>query len=447
MATIYVRTTGNDTTGTGATGAPYLTIGKAIAVAVAGDVVLIGTGTYSENSSINNTTVGAGNGYLTITNKVPATIITISTETGEQDVIVKNASGSYVLAYGVISNIWWDNIIFQPLNNTVQGTIRLLGGAMSSLLFSRCKIRILSSSSATNTGIVSAWTSGAFVISGITFNLCLIEQVGHWPAVGISLDNQTGTVSDLTIMDTTVNVASHGIRVKGVLNYKDSGNNVNSFSPLIAGTGFQLGEDAATGFPASGVSSASHVVSQAGHAAVIGGGVNAYLNVNGTFIGGSNTSNGQGLVIKNADNWRLQDVVTHGGYNSGLYYKACTNGVADRCTVINHYSASPALRVGVNSENASKVQNVEFRRGLIWARAGTVFGWEGTGGDAGGGVADQNVYHTTGAATLGSIRGTTVADIAAVRAAWSGYSTQSNDAASRVGLQAAPAFGSRLIEP
>jgi len=447
MATIYVRKTGDDTTGTGATGAPYLTISKALSVAVAGDVILVGPGTYSENATVNNTTLSAGNGYLTITNKVPTTIITISTETGEQDVIVKNANGSYVLAYGALSNIWWDNIVFQPLNNTVQGTIRLLGGAMSSLLFSRCRIRILSSSTATNTGVVSAWTSGTFTISGITFNLCSIEQVGHWPAVGISLDNQTGAVSDLTITDCTVNVASHGIRVKGVLNYKDSGNRVNSFSPLIAGTGFQIGEDAATGFPASGVSSASHVVSQAGHAAVIGGGVNAYLNVNGTFVGGSNTANGQGLVVKNADNWRLQDVVTHGGYNSGLYYKAATNGIADRCTVVNHFASSPALRVGINNENNSKVQNVAFRRGVIWARSGTLFGWEGSGGDAGGGVCDQNGYHVSGSATLGSIRGTTVTDMASIRAAWAGYSTQSNDRSSRVGLTAVPSAGRRLIEP
>ncbi|MCK6401260.1 MAG: hypothetical protein L6Q74_05015 [Sphaerotilus natans subsp. sulfidivorans] len=447
MATIYVRKTGDDTTGTGATGAPYLTLAKALSVAVATDVILMGAGTYPENSTVNNTGQTAGNGYLTLTNKVPASIITISTESGERDVVIANASSNYVFAVGAVSNLWFDNITFQSATGAVQGVIRLLGAAMSNLIFSRCRIRVVSASGATNSCVISAWGSGTFVISGITFNNCSLEQIGHWPSAGLNLENITGTVSEIALIDSDVRVAAFALRVKGVQGFKESGNRFNSFSPLSASTAFQLGEDAATGVAASGVSSASHVYAHAGHAAVIGGGVEGYLNVNGTFWGGNHSANGQGLVIKNANNWRLQDVAIHGGYLSGLYYKAATNGVADRCTVINHYSTSPALRVGVNNENNSKVKNVAFRRGVIWARSGTLFGWEGTTGDAGGGVCDQNAYHVSGSATLGSIRGTAVTDMASIRAAWAGYSTQSNDRSSRVGLTAVPSAGRRLIEP
>ncbi len=46
--TIYVALTGNDDTGNGSPGSPYRTIGKGIAVAVAGDTVSVGPGTYNE---------------------------------------------------------------------------------------------------------------------------------------------------------------------------------------------------------------------------------------------------------------------------------------------------------------------------------------------------------------------------------------------------------------
>lgn len=48
-ATIYVTKTGNDSTGNGSVGSPYLTVQKGVDVARAGDTILIGTGTYAEN--------------------------------------------------------------------------------------------------------------------------------------------------------------------------------------------------------------------------------------------------------------------------------------------------------------------------------------------------------------------------------------------------------------
>lgn len=51
-ATIYVSTTGNDTTGTGAFGSPYATIGKAHTVASNGDVIELAAGTYAEHTAI-----------------------------------------------------------------------------------------------------------------------------------------------------------------------------------------------------------------------------------------------------------------------------------------------------------------------------------------------------------------------------------------------------------
>lgn len=51
MADIFVRKNGNDTTGNGATGTPYLTIAKGLAVATSGDRVIVGNGTYTNEAT------------------------------------------------------------------------------------------------------------------------------------------------------------------------------------------------------------------------------------------------------------------------------------------------------------------------------------------------------------------------------------------------------------
>jgi len=65
-ADIYVATSGNDTTGTGAVGAPFRTIQKAANVAVAGDNVLIRAGTYRE--SVTPPTNGSSGAPITFKN-------------------------------------------------------------------------------------------------------------------------------------------------------------------------------------------------------------------------------------------------------------------------------------------------------------------------------------------------------------------------------------------
>lgn len=53
MATIFVSKTGNDSTGTGSQGNPYLTIGKANTVATTSDMIRIRGGTYQEQNTWN----------------------------------------------------------------------------------------------------------------------------------------------------------------------------------------------------------------------------------------------------------------------------------------------------------------------------------------------------------------------------------------------------------
>jgi hypothetical protein len=51
-ATYFVSPTGNDTTGNGTIGAPYQTIGKAVGVAAAGDIIYLRGGTYTLSTTI-----------------------------------------------------------------------------------------------------------------------------------------------------------------------------------------------------------------------------------------------------------------------------------------------------------------------------------------------------------------------------------------------------------
>jgi hypothetical protein len=80
---IYVTKTGNDTTGDGTSGAPYLTISKAITVASAGDEISVGNGTYSETLTVNKGleiySASGDKSLVTITSSVATVTIPHST--------------------------------------------------------------------------------------------------------------------------------------------------------------------------------------------------------------------------------------------------------------------------------------------------------------------------------------------------------------------------------
>lgn len=64
MAQIYVKKTGNDSSGNGSNGSPYLTLGKAYTVANANDEIIVSAGTYQESLRIekNGITIRAADG-------------------------------------------------------------------------------------------------------------------------------------------------------------------------------------------------------------------------------------------------------------------------------------------------------------------------------------------------------------------------------------------------
>lgn len=106
---IYVATTGNDTTGTGSSGAPYLTIGKAISVMAAGDQVIVKNGTYTGTSnwiSTNQVAIpnGSAGAYTRIRaeNRFGVRIVQSSSPAIYSDAPIKLGSKQYVWVDGFI---------------------------------------------------------------------------------------------------------------------------------------------------------------------------------------------------------------------------------------------------------------------------------------------------------------------------------------------------------
>lgn len=88
---IYVATTGNDTTGDGTIGNPYLTVQKGFDVAMPGDTIIVRTGTYPQNVH----TVRAGSSGAPIT---------LRPYTGETVTLQFTESGAGTGIYGVYIN-------------------------------------------------------------------------------------------------------------------------------------------------------------------------------------------------------------------------------------------------------------------------------------------------------------------------------------------------------
>lgn len=122
--TLYVATTGSNTTGTGTSASPYATIQKAVAVATAGDVIIVEPGTYTGSVTITtqvtleadpatgtaaNTILNAAgqtNGILLVGNGASGTEI--------KGLTIENAQQAGLLAKGPISRLQIrDNILTQ----------------------------------------------------------------------------------------------------------------------------------------------------------------------------------------------------------------------------------------------------------------------------------------------------------------------------------------------
>lgn len=121
---IWVATTGNDTTGDGTEGNPYLTIQRGISDLTSGKTVAVKDGTYSGSANfINQNYVTIPNGsagnYTTIRAENPwAVTIESTTSLGYQDEHVRS-TGSYIEIFGFNSNM--EGTLYPPFQVNVAG--------------------------------------------------------------------------------------------------------------------------------------------------------------------------------------------------------------------------------------------------------------------------------------------------------------------------------------
>jgi hypothetical protein len=91
MSTLYVSTTGNDTTGNGSQENPYATISKAVNMASNGDTIEVAAGTYTENITINKSIslLGADNSTTILQPPISTTTATIQITDGASGTAIK----------------------------------------------------------------------------------------------------------------------------------------------------------------------------------------------------------------------------------------------------------------------------------------------------------------------------------------------------------------------
>lgn len=442
MTTYYVRKTGNDTTGDGSTGNPWLTLAKALTtVSIAGGhTILIGAGTYAEDM---------GFPHCVYLNRNFTAQVLVKSETGvRSDVIITAAAaGGYTIYYeNAGHNVFWEAVTIQQAGATGQGTVRFL--STSSGGFTGCTIYCLNSTWC----VYSAGTG----TTTITLTNCTLEkypgQTGNIQPVYVNVG--AGGVCNITLTNCTVtgqNVKACYLSVTdatGTFNATISGGTYTGSGAFVTGayaihargghcdiTGITatrnetpavaFGDDGATTLVTTGSISDSTIVSGTSHSLLIG--YNATVAVDNCIVAGGDYA----VVVKMNDGTTIDHCTLDGGSIATVYFKGALNGEVLHSRISN--SAGSLILVGVG-DAGQKSQGIVVEHNLLFGNgASALFTWSGSSGDDGGSVCDYNVYRHLGSAFFGTVYGTaSVKTLAGARAAWAGYGDGSNDSHSRM---------------
>ncbi|MHC5541346.1 DUF1565 domain-containing protein, partial [Singulisphaera rosea] len=426
MPTYYVATTGNDSTGNGSQATPWRTINKAYLAAANGDTILVADGTYQENS---------GSGWLQLSRQDAA--ITIAGQNGtSSNVTVQGTSSAQEVIYQG-TNLTFKYVKFVGRDGNTTRIMRFNGGGSLTLI--GCTFTVVSSTVQTNQCFASGLnTTGSFI--GCTFDGCTFNQVGSNPAYGIYILSlgPTSVIDSFTIKNCIGIVNKCPCSLNNATNVNVTNNLWISTDPTV-GYGLILGQDSSMSgsnvYAASGTIAGNIIWAQGGHACLIGAGVTAALVQGNIIIGGSNASNGQGLVIKEGSNIVVKDCAIFGGYLNGMYIKGAQSPTLLRNTVVNLFATATAFRVNANqTDPGANWSNALCQYNYIIAPLGTaIFIGLANAETGSSSVIDSNVYDVRGSGTWGTVRGTTLTGFASLATAWTGYGTAGNDSHSLAG--------------
>lgn len=422
MATYYVRKDGNDTTGDGSTGAPWLTIVKAVATlpATADQTVKIGPGVYQESYS--------GLGYLYLNRNPNAGFWwTFEAENpADKPVIQPGGTPLYMVRIGTSSARWiLRNLVFDWNEVSMAGGVFSItaGTTISDITFDACEFiwgdGAVYAISAVMTGATKS-------LARVTVQNCAFTFEGadaDGSAYAMRFTLSTGiSISDVTIRGCTCSMPGFPLWLDGVSNFLVENCNFSSSVKM----GLMIGGDgAATAGANSGTVSGGSISAAVSHAFLIGW-LSDGVTVQGCKVQGGN----QGVVVKACTNVLVTGCTIIGGAAAdySLLFKGATNSQAINNDISGTYSLSGAV-VGLEVNSTTKCENITLTYNKIRGSGSTrLLLWGNDTHDAGGGVCDYNRYQPNGTNKFGNVRDTLgITTLAGLRAAWAGYGDGSND--------------------
>jgi hypothetical protein len=410
MGIYYVSKTGNDTTGDGAAGAPWLTLHKAISTvsAAGGHTIKVGAGTYTEASSPGT------NDYWLISGENFADWVVVEPENAGDAVIVLPASAAQSC------------VVFASTTGKIELkglTLRATGGAVvrasnsanvNGLKLTDCTITSLGATNgctfSPNVGVTQ---------QNITISGCTITAGDR----GIQAVSGSGTVANVTIADNTIS---------GVLGIQLTATGIEVDGNAISATtsyGVVVGTDTVSAGTWAGTIHGNTITSATGHAVLVGYGC-ADVNVYDNVVDGGDHS----IVIKGCAGTDCYRNRITSGTLSGLYFKACTDTRAWANSIIADCTTAEAAALRCGPDGATNAGTVTCTGNWIYARTGTLIEWDA--GDTGGSVVNDNIYRLGAGADWGNLRGSALTSLAELRAAWAGYDVSTNDSRSEVASDA-----------
>lgn len=426
MTTYYVRTPGNggNDGADGSAATPWATLSKALSTVslAGGHTILMGNGTYQENTS--------ANGYLLVQRAFADWVIVMPENGVFGDVTISGTNHTtYNLRFDNSSYIRlrWLKIVSAVVLTAGTNGLLSLTGTFDHYSFENLVMTVTSSNTVTEQGFICE-IGGTSVRTDITFDSCIIRQTGGFVIHGLRFDKTAAgaTLSGITVKNCDINIVGYALYAYGVTDLLvDGGSYIGTTYGIITGvdgasTQTTIGIIRNTYAKASGAG---------GHALLVGASCSAMQVFNNSVDG---SAGDQGLVVKNNNGTILTNNTILGGALNGLYFKGATNAVATYNTVRS--AAGNAMKVGVESGTGNKCQNINFAHNrLIGTGVAGLLSWGPAADDLGGGICDYNLYSPLGSARLGLVRAdASVLNYAELRAAWVGYGAGKNDLHSRI---------------
>lgn len=434
ITTVYVRKTGNDTTGDGSTDAPWLTINKAItSISISGGVrILVGAGTYSEDT---------GGGRFNI-NRAFTNLVILAPESGMLgDVKIKGTTAVTGSVLITAKHFRFDKIEFLNSDastrvlawiDTPADYIDLVNcrvtavytdngraplsvwpnsGTVSNIIIDGCDIVVTTPSAKFCDSLIRVESQTNHTISNITITGCTfptIPATNNGSVIGINATLGMGTVTGVTISNMTISTPNttfiFSIGTDAVGNANMHVSNVNVYDCVVSGD--------------------NHVV---GAEFGITGGV-VFDNITLNQLSGGV----YGFVVKESVGVEIKNCAIQAGSNSGIYFKAASSPNAHHNTVTAALGTGVGFRLARNEVDLVKCLNWQLQNNVINV-SGTAkaFNIGNSDHDGGGGICDYNIYQNNSG--LGVVRGdSNVADLFELQNAWADYNVTTNDSHSSV---------------